>query len=201
MFCPLTHGWHNHPKHMVSSAKTAQMIKQRREGCCWRNWAQEHLFALHNEHGSNPPCLPSLLWYSPDRSQWLLNVEDELQRQLVQRQLARSRRQAQQRGKMRGSSCRTCSLDVWQGHKGWGFDSVSELIWRHVFVEACLSFTWSVWSVSFLFLFYPSCLPSCSIQQSASGAICRLACSISLPGQCLFPPLFVCPPLTLLAAG
>lgn len=43
----------------------------------------------------------------------------------------------------------------------------------------------------FRFLCFPPCLSSCSTQQSPSWAIYCLACSISLPGQHLFPSLSV----------
>lgn len=95
---PLTHTNDTNTKHVVSSAKTAQTIKWRREGCCWGNWAQEHLFGLHDSHGFTPPAsLPSCGTVQIEVSGFL-NVEDELQRQLMQRQLAWTRKQSRAEG-------------------------------------------------------------------------------------------------------
>lgn len=152
-------------------------------------------------HMVSPPRLPSLLWYSPDGCQWLLNEEDELQRQLVQRQLAWTRRQTEQRGKVRGGGFHgsagpalcmymTGTDQGWQ--KTWLFDSVSGLVGDMcVFAGVCLSFHmecflshFSAFCPAFHHVFYPAV--------AILGHL--LFGMLHLPaGQHLFPSLSVLP--------
>lgn len=168
---------------------------------------------------SSPPRLLSLLWYIPDRCQRHLNEEDQLQRQLVQRQLAWTRRQTEQRGvthwDVRGSSwiCWTSSLYVWQGQiKGIEEMTVCVCWCGSVWACVCVFFFYiviwlGVWSVSILFLSISPSLPqSCltHLGRTADTILGRLLFGmLHLPARTasLSLSLSLSPLSALLAAG
>lgn len=169
------------------------------------------------------PCLLTLPWYVPDRCQRHSNEEDQLQRQLVQRQLAWTRRQTEQGG---GSH-----TGMWRGVHGsagpalcmydrdrlseqrvWLFDSVSAVMWKHtyacggVFILFCQFWHLTVWSVSFLFLAIPLSLPSylTHLKRTADAILGHLLFGmLHLPARTasLSLSLSLFPPSALLAAG
>lgn len=116
---------HRDDTNILNAWAPRQTTAERIEWWWWWWWCSEQnlqqrnprplvLFAVY-------PHLLSFLWYVPDRCQRHYNEEDRLQRQLVQRQLAWTRRQRAAEGvthwDVRGSSCIcwTSSLYVWQG--------------------------------------------------------------------------------------
>lgn len=107
---------HKHPKHMVPSAKHSP-DQDTRGVCLGKLWAG---FTVEDLQWPVTSPLSLLQWYVPETCQRHLNEEDELQRQLVQRQLAWTRRQTEQRGVTLGCEGSpwigwTSSVYVWQG--------------------------------------------------------------------------------------